>query len=305
MTSLPTIAAALLTLGLTAPAQAQANRTWVSGHGADSGSCAVTTPCKTFAYALTQTAAGGEIDVFDPGDYQPVTITKSISIVNDGGGVAAIGASAENAISISAGASDRVRLRGLTITGVGTLSSGIRFYSGGSLAIENCVVRNFANSGINITPSTSSSFSVSNTIVSDFGLFGVRVHPAGAAVVTGVIRKVTANNNKFTGIGVYGTETTGASLKVTIADSEASNNANFGILAFSATGNAVTAVTMRNSVSSNNTLYGLVTGANTVLLVAHSVVTGNGAGATTQVGGIIQSTGDNDIDGNVYNNRAP
>jgi len=62
------------------------HRTWVSGKGTDSGGCPVTAPCKTFAFALTQTAAGGEIDVLDPGGYGAVTITKSTSIVNDGVG---------------------------------------------------------------------------------------------------------------------------------------------------------------------------------------------------------------------------
>jgi hypothetical protein len=92
LTSLPTCAGALLALGLSAvPAQAGPNWTWVSGHGTDSGACPLAAPCRTFAFALTQTAAGGEIYVLDPAGYGTVTITKAISIVNDGVGVAAIG----------------------------------------------------------------------------------------------------------------------------------------------------------------------------------------------------------------------
>jgi hypothetical protein len=87
--------------------------------GTDSGACTRAAPCRTFALALTQTAAGGEIDVLDPAGYGAVTINKSISIVNDGVGVAAIGASSGNAITITAGASDSVHLRGLTIEGKG------------------------------------------------------------------------------------------------------------------------------------------------------------------------------------------
>jgi hypothetical protein len=65
--SLPTIAGALLALGLpAAPAQAGPNRTWVSGMRTGSGACTRAAPCKTFAFALTQTAAGGEIDMLDP-----------------------------------------------------------------------------------------------------------------------------------------------------------------------------------------------------------------------------------------------
>src|ERR1700731_3788240 len=73
ITSLPTIAGALLALGLSAaPAQAGPNRTWVSGRGTDAGGCPVTAPCRTFAFALTQTAAGGQIDVLDPAGYGTV-----------------------------------------------------------------------------------------------------------------------------------------------------------------------------------------------------------------------------------------
>jgi hypothetical protein len=46
------------------------NRTWVSGTGTDSGTCPRTAACATFAYALGQTNAGGEIDVLDPGDWR-------------------------------------------------------------------------------------------------------------------------------------------------------------------------------------------------------------------------------------------
>jgi hypothetical protein len=170
ITSLPTIAGALLAFGLSAaPAQAGPNRTWVSGKGTDAGPCPVTAPCRTFAFALTQTAAGGEIDVLDPAGYGAVTITKAISIINDGVGVAAIGAATGNGVTINAGANDSVHLRGLTIEGISGATNGILFNTGGNLAIENCVIRGFINAGIAITPSTSSSFSVSNTIASDNG----------------------------------------------------------------------------------------------------------------------------------------
>ena len=63
--------------------QAQATRTWVSGVGNDANPCSRTAPCKTFAGAISKTAAGGEIDALDPGGFGAVTITKSITI--DGG----------------------------------------------------------------------------------------------------------------------------------------------------------------------------------------------------------------------------
>ena len=63
-------AAAALCLSLPiAPAQAQATRTWVSGVGDDANPCSRTAPCKTFAGAISKTAANGEIDCLDPGGF--------------------------------------------------------------------------------------------------------------------------------------------------------------------------------------------------------------------------------------------
>src|SRR6201992_1537383 len=64
-----------------APAHAQATRTWVSGVGDDVNPCSRTAPCKTFAGAISKTAAGGEINCLDPAGYGTVTITKAISII--------------------------------------------------------------------------------------------------------------------------------------------------------------------------------------------------------------------------------
>src|SRR5258705_5473821 len=76
------IAAAALAMAATF-VQAQATRTWVSGVGDDANPCSRTAPCKTFAGAISKTAAHGEIDALDPGGFGSVTITKSITI--DGG----------------------------------------------------------------------------------------------------------------------------------------------------------------------------------------------------------------------------
>src|SRR6201987_5060302 len=82
---------------------AQATRTWVSGVGDDVNPCSRTAPCKTFAGAISKTAAGGEIDALDPGGYGTVTITKSITIDGGGGVVASVLSSGVNGIIISAG----------------------------------------------------------------------------------------------------------------------------------------------------------------------------------------------------------
>src|SRR5437588_2153056 len=99
--SLLSISATMLAFCLWAGgAQAQASRTWVSGVGDDANPCSRTAPCKTFAGAISKTAAGGEIDALDPGGFGSVTITKAITIDGGGGQVASILVSGNNAINV-------------------------------------------------------------------------------------------------------------------------------------------------------------------------------------------------------------
>src|SRR5690348_17010708 len=112
----------LITLGLlvfgTVVMQAQASRTWVSGVGDDANPCSRTAPCKTFAGAISKTAAGGEIDALDPAGYGAVTITKAITLDGGGGQVASVLVSGTNGIVVQAGANDIVILRNLRLDGL-------------------------------------------------------------------------------------------------------------------------------------------------------------------------------------------
>src|ERR1044071_7744479 len=84
------------------PANAQATRTWVSGVGNAANPCSRTAPCKTFAGAISKTAAGGEINALDPGGYGAVTITKSITIDGTkGAGFGSILASGTNGVNVN------------------------------------------------------------------------------------------------------------------------------------------------------------------------------------------------------------
>src|SRR5919205_4608480 len=74
------LAVLVVYLACSTPAHAQATRTWVSGVGDDANPCSRTAPCKTFAGAISKTAAGGEINCLDPAGFGAVTITKSITI---------------------------------------------------------------------------------------------------------------------------------------------------------------------------------------------------------------------------------
>src|SRR3954469_11974330 len=130
MKCLPLLIASML-LGVTA-ASAQATRTWVSGVGDDANPCSGTAPCKTFAGALSKTAAQGIINCIDQGGFGAVTINKSLTIdcTPFMGGVLAPGT---NGINVTALATDTVILRGLDIEGTGTGLSGVNATTGTTL----------------------------------------------------------------------------------------------------------------------------------------------------------------------------
>src|SRR5262249_53545232 len=96
----------------TAPAHAQATRTWVSGVGDDANPCSRTAPCKTFAGAISKTANGGEINCLDPAGFGALTITKSINIdcrsVSNGG----VLVTGTPGITVAAQPGDKVTLDG-------------------------------------------------------------------------------------------------------------------------------------------------------------------------------------------------
>src|SRR5262245_18199332 len=139
-----------------APAHAQASRAFVAAQGSDGNPCTFALPCRTFQRAHDAVAAGGEIDVLDPAGYGAVTISKSVSIQGHGfAGIATTGGVNGMTIAI---AGVVVNLRGLLLDGAGVGHVGIGFYAGGApgsvLNIQDCVIRNFANDGIQIAPSS-------------------------------------------------------------------------------------------------------------------------------------------------------
>ena len=146
------LSAALL-LGLSSSVYAQATRTWVSGVGDDVNPCSRTAPCKTFAGAISKTAAGGEIDVLDDGGFGAVTITKSITI-NGGGHLAGILSSGAgtSGVIINAAATDVVVLRGLSFLGTSGAASAVRYLAAKYVVVEDSTIDGFAY-GINMAVS--------------------------------------------------------------------------------------------------------------------------------------------------------
>jgi hypothetical protein len=119
---------------------------WVSGLGKDVSTCGPeTTPCRTFQFAHDHIvlAGGGQIRVKDPADYSALTISKSISIINDGVGVAGISVPSGDAISINAVDDDSIFIKGLSLDGGGKGSSGISVNSAGSVTVTGSTFTGF------------------------------------------------------------------------------------------------------------------------------------------------------------------
>lgn len=202
----------LLTLGVSASTYAQATRTWVSGVGDDANPCSRTAPCKTFEGAISKTAAGGEIDVLDPGGFGAVTITKAITIDGSGGSIAGVLVSGTNGITVNARAADTVILRNLDFEGLGSGVSGILFQGGGTLIVDNSTITAFTDSGIKLTNTAQCLLEVHNVQIVGAGT-GVNIVGGSANVF---LRKVSISN---TTTGILSTTS-----KISLAQSDLIDN---------------------------------------------------------------------------------
>jgi hypothetical protein len=186
-----------------APAHAQATRTWVSGVGDDVNPCSRTAPCKTFAGAISKTAAGGEINCLDPGGFGGVTITKSIAIYCESV-LAGVLVSGTNAIVVNAAATDIVVLRGLDIQGLGTGLSGVHILNAAAVHIEKCTIRGFRGSngsGVRVVSTAGNpELYISDSHITDNGATaaggGIFILPTGGQAFVS-LSNVRVNNNTF------------------------------------------------------------------------------------------------------------
>lgn len=275
-------------------ASAQATRTWVSGVGDDVNPCSRTAPCKTFAGAISKTAAGGEISVLDPGGYGAVNITKSMTI--DGGTGAGWGSilnSSTTAVIINAPTNAVVTLRNLSMNGAGNGTFGIRILAAGKVFIENVqvfgnnghgiidqrnlggaqlfidrvVVRNNTGTGIVIrTPSAASTIDAS---INHLQLIGNG--QAGLTAGTGAI--LTLRNSRVSGnsTGLYVEQPSG-SVKMFVADTMISDNTN-GLVV----GAGTPSIRLSNTtITENNT--GILPAAVAIRSFGNNKIEGNMAG---------------------------
>ena len=299
-----TLAAAML---CSAPASAQATRTWISGVGDDANPCSRTAPCKTVQSALAKTAGGGEINCLDPGGFGSVTITKSISIICDNT-EAGVLVAVTNAIIIN-GAGVIVQISGLDFEGLGQTGvagvNGLYFLNGSSLTVRNTKIRGFRNGyGITFTPSSSAVLVLDNVTISESGsasdpLTGaIQLTPAVGAVVQATLNNVQLVNNLNTGLRIDSLAGGGAAATV-MMDKSLVSNSGTGIMIRSIAGAPASLMLTDSTVSANGTVGIFAKGAGTVARVGNTTITGNNAALSIGGGGSIFSYGNNRVDGNV------
>lgn len=278
----------LVTAMSSAPAGAQASRTWVSGVGNDASACSREAPCKTFAAAFAATATGGEISVLDPGAYGTITIDRSITINNDGAGEAAILGGGTHAITINSATAD-VTLRGLVLRGGS--SNGIQITAAGQVSIEKCVIQN-SNTGLNVA--TNVKLKITDTAIFN-NTIGMNIQPASFTANVAIERS-RFDSNIGNGLQVSGAS--GGTTRLSVADSSVSLNSQHGVEGRSGPGYVLITLSRVNIVG--NTIFGVLAngsaGSSTEIVIGNSLLTNNPSGATQAAGNAyLYSTGNNQI----------
>jgi len=247
---LTVLATALACSLASAPANARA-RVFVASYGNDSNPCTFGSPCRNFQQAVNVVDAGGEVTAIDSAGFGPITINKAVTITSpDGVEAGIVPPTNGTAITISAGSSDEIVLRGLTLNGSGVGSNGIVFNSGGSLTITNCVVQNFvfnngngfSGIGILMQPTSgTSTFAITNTIVANNGGNGIHLpgQSTGTLSVNGAVDHVVATGNAGDGMAFFHFAA-GGSVVVDVSNSVSSNNGFRGVEVESGTGGTIT-----------------------------------------------------------------
>lgn len=286
------VAIAIFTFAFASMANAQASRTWVSGVGDDANPCSRTAPCKTFAGAISKTAACGEIDALDPGGYGAVTITKSITI--DGTGTfASILASLVTGITINAAATDVITIRGISINGFCNGLRAMNILQAQTVNIEDCVMFRFAGPGIRVSETNDINLNIRNTVIRDNTGAGLDL-----TTTTGLV-KVSATNSSFNG-NSHGIHAKG-NARVTATHCMFARNTGDGVRAEGIGGVGV--VNLSNSASANNGGNGVhaLTGGSVVRISNCDLIQNNGNGALVGAGGVVDTLGNNKVFGNGTN----
>jgi hypothetical protein len=297
--SMAALAAALLALLFTSPAHAQATRTFVSGVGNDADPCSRTAPCRTFAGAIVKTFINGEINCLDPGGYGTVNITKSVTIDCShtlGSDLASGTTGIIVNIPVSVNDPTRsVRLRGITINGTGASGAvgtrtgidGIRILQATSVFVEDTVIAEFSQQGIEVAATAAVNLRLDNVTIRNANLACITLATTAGQVVA------MLNNVRAFGcpVGLNAANRTRVGIKGSV---------------FSHVSNGIQTTGVDNIVNADDimvtfaTSSGAIANAGSTIRLSNSVITQNVTGINANGGSMISGSG-NAISGNTVN----
>jgi len=205
-------------LGASVAGAALPQRTFVASYGLDTNACSVTSPCRSFATAISKTNPTGEVIVLDSAGYGPVTITQSVSIIAPPGVYAGITVPTSTTGILVNGSGILVRLSGLTLNGLGGGGPGINFQQGARLVVERCTIENMLGRGL-IDTSSSSELYITDTTIRYSAAYAIDIEEG-----TATLDRVRVENNAG---GVY-VFSSFAPVNVLARDTVASQNINSG-----------------------------------------------------------------------------
>ena len=270
----------------TSSAEAQGVLRFVSGTGNDANNCLRPTPCRSIQRGVDSAPVGAEVIILDTAGYGPtVTINQSITITVPSGVAATIATPSGTSITVTGG--DAVILRGLTLIGQGTGSTGINFSGGTAVYVESCIINGFDDAGI--SASGGGDLFVKDTTIRNGGLDGIAVN-AGLATIDNT-RLERNGPGAASGFGLFAN----SNARVTVRNTVTANNG----VGFVAEGTAV--LNAENCIATNNTTAGFRVGGTagvSTMRVSNSVATNNGTGFQQSGSGMFQSRLNNTVRGN-------
>jgi hypothetical protein len=310
LAALAVVAAALVP----ASASAQATRTWVSGVGDDVNPCSRTAPCKTWAGAISKTAAGGIMMAMDDGGFGTLTITKPITV--DGGrhhagtlssgGINGININIDPAVQPANFVNNgRVVLKRLKLEGNTSIPSaggftpglnGVRLLNARNVKLVDLDIGFYSRSAISVEtqPSQTTKLQVLNSYLHDNGGGGIAVGARNGAVVRLTARRNDINDNacgvvlgsfgfdsgfNFAGDCALATSASGVNSTQTalVAGNAITDNTNTGVLV---RGSNAAARLSANDLTQNSTVGVRAFDGGSLLSFGNNTIADNGPGGT-------------------------
>lgn len=258
--------ACVVTASVALSAGAAGQRSFVASNGSDAGTCTLAQPCRSFATAVANTNADGEVIVLDSAGYGAVIITKSITIASPAGVYAGISVFAGDGVTVN-GANIVVVLRGLSINWQGGIN-GIWFVQGRELVVQDCEIGGLFTNAI-LASAPGGHMSVARTTMRRAGtgfhavgaltatLDNVRVHGNSDGVNAGNNSRVIVTNSTLSNntTGAFAGASNSALTDLTVARSTISGTSTVALAVSAGPGATARIVSDGNTIDGANTAF--------------------------------------------------